>query len=108
MDSIPEEVTRYYHGTTSYMKPGEIIEIGHPANFRIGIARTPENYVWLCDEECTAEQWAIFAAERYGGQVHVYEVQPTGPIMPDRGIATGQVLPGNFQSSYPLTVIREI
>jgi rifampin ADP-ribosylating transferase len=94
----------FYHGTTAGLRPGELISPGHAAHEFTG---EPEGLVWFADELEFAEFWGEAGAED-GEAVHLYEVTPTGDFDDDRGVATGQVVPGNFQSRYPLRVVREV
>lgn len=101
----------YYHGTqVASLKPNSLIEPGHPPK---SYTRDPQGLVFFADNTDFACYWGCEGDEEgarlgsYAG-CHVYEVEPTGPICPDRGVATGQVGEGNFQSKFPLKVIREV
>jgi len=98
---------RLYHGTRADLKPGDLIEAGHPANF--GDRERITTYVYLT---ATLDA-AIWGAELAQGEVpgRIYVVEPTGPIEDDPNL-TDKKFPGNPTKSYrsrePLRVAGEV
>jgi len=98
---------RLYHGTKAELKPGDLIEPGHSANF--GEPGRLANFVYLAG---TLDA-AIWGAELAlgDGPGRVYVVEPTGPIMDDPNL-TNTRFPGNPTKSYrsrdPLRVTDEV
>lgn len=97
---------RFYHGTKADLKPGDLIEPGHAANF--GKRESTTTYVYLTG---TLDA-AVWGAELAFGEApgRVYIVEPTGPIMDDPNL-TDKKFPGNPTKSYrsrgPLRVTGE-
>lgn len=96
-----------YHGTRADLKPGDLIEPGHAANFG-GVARTA-NFVYLARTLDAATWGAELAAGEGPGRIYI--VEPTGPIEDDPNV-TDQRFRGNptksFRSLAPLRVVDEV
>lgn len=98
----------FYHGTIRDLSRQMYIAPGHTPHSETG---DPDGLVFFTDEYELAEQWPWLMdveGRGYEGPIHVYEVYPVGEIEPDRGVRTGQVAPGNYQSRSPLRIIREV
>jgi Rifampin ADP-ribosyl transferase len=100
-------VVRFYHGTKAELKPGELIEPGHPANF--GKLDRTTTYVYLTGTLDAATWGAELALG--GSPSRIYIVEPTGPIEDDPNL-TDKRFPGNPTKSYrsrePLRVTGEV
>ena len=103
-DLSPE---RFYHGTKTDLKPGDLIEPGHRPNF--GKPQRKTTWVYLTG----ILDAAIWGAElaRGEGPGRIYIVEPTGPIVDDPDL-TDKRFPGNPTKSYcsrgPLRVTGEV
>jgi rifampin ADP-ribosylating transferase len=97
---------RYYHGTKTNLKLGDLIEPGFNSNFG---KRKKAKYVYLT---ATLDA-AIWGAELALGEEpgRIYMVEPTGPIEDDPNL-TDKKYPGNITKSYrtksPLRIIGEV
>jgi rifampin ADP-ribosylating transferase len=98
---------RFYHGTKADLKPGDLIEPGHPPNF--GKPDRTTTYVYLTATLDAATWGAELALGEGPGRI--YTVRPTGPIEDDPNL-TDRKYPGNPTKSYrskePLRVIGEV
>lgn len=100
-------VGQFFHGTKADLKPGDLIEAGHSANF--GKLGRTANYVYFTG---TLDA-AIWGAElaRGEGAGKIYAVEPTGPFEDDPNV-TNKRFPGNPTKSYrsrdPLRVTAEV
>ena len=98
---------RLYHGTKADLKPGDLIEPGHPANF--GNRERTTTYVYLTGTLDAATWGAELAHGEGPGRIYI--VEPTGPIMDDPNL-TDKKFPGNPTKSYrsrePLRVTGEV
>jgi hypothetical protein len=98
---------RFYHGTRADLKPGDLIEPGHPPD--IGERDRMTTYVYLTPNLDAAIWGAELAVGEGPGRV--YMVEPTGPIEDDPNL-TDQKSPGNPTKSYrsrePLRVTGEV
>ncbi len=98
---------RFYHGTRADLKPGDLIEPGHPPNFGKRERRT--TYVYLTGTLDAAIWGAELALGEGPGRI--YMVEPTGPIEDDPNL-TDKKYPGNPTKSYrsrePLRVTGEV
>ena len=98
---------RLYHGTKADLKPGDLIEPGHRANF--GDRERTTTYVYLTGTLDAAVWGAELAHGEGPGRIYV--VEPTGPIMDDPNL-TDKKFPGNPTKSYrsrePLRVTGEV
>ena len=98
---------RFYHGTKTDLKPGDLIKPGHRPNF--GTLERKTTWVYLTG---TLDA-AIWGAELARGEEpgRVYIVEPTGPIVDDPDL-TDKRFPGNPTKSYrsrePLRVTGEL
>src|SRR3974377_519590 len=72
-------VERFYHGTKADLRPGDLIEPGHPANF--GRLDRTTTYVYLPGTLDAAVWGAELALGEGFGRIYV--VEPTGPIEAD-------------------------
>lgn len=97
---------RFYHGTRADLKPGDLIDPGHPPNF--GQRDRITTYVYLTGTLDAAIWGAELALGEGPGRI--YTVEPTGPIVDDRNL-TDKRYPGNPTKSYrsrePLQVGRD-
>jgi DNA/RNA tunnel of bacterial DNA dependent RNA polymerase. len=97
---------RFYHGTRADLKPGDLIEPGHPPNF--GKLDRIITYVYLTGTLDAATWGAELALGEGPGRIYI--VEPTGPIMDDPNL-TDKKYPGNPTKSYrsrePLRVTGE-
>jgi rifampin ADP-ribosylating transferase len=99
--------TRFYHGTRTELKPGDLIEPGNPLN--VAERDRVTTYVYLT----TNLDAAIWEAELALGEGpgRVYLVEPLGQIEDASGL-TGQKSPGHpsmsWRSREPLRVTGEV
>lgn len=88
------------------MKPGDLMEAGHPSNFGDGKNAA---FVYLTATLDAATWGAELAAGE--GRGRIYVVEPTGPIEDDPNL-TDKKFPGNptrsFRTRAPLRVVGEI
>ena len=98
---------RLYHGTKADLKPGDLIEPGHPPNF--GQPGRITTYVYLTGTLDAAVWGAELALGEGPGRIYI--VEPTGPIEDDPNL-TDKKYPGNPTKSYrsrePLRVTGEV
>ena len=98
---------RFYHGTKADLKPGDLIQPGHPPNF--GRLDRMTTWVYLT-ATLDAATWGAELALG-DGRGRIYVVEPTGPIEDDPDL-TDKKFPGNPTKSYrsrePLRVTGEI
>ncbi len=105
---VGEEVTqwRLYHGTKADLKPGDLIEPGHRANF--GAAPRTANFVYFT-RTLDASIWGAELAVGEGPG-RIYVVEPTGPFEDDPNLTNARFR-GNptksFRSRSPLRVVDE-
>ena len=97
---------RFYHGTRSDLKPGDLIGPGYTSNFG---KRKKANFVYLTATLDAATWGAELALGEGPGRIYV--VEPTGPIEDDPNL-TDKKFPGNPTKSYrsrePLRVMGEV
>ena len=97
----------HYHGTRADLRPGELVEPGHTANF--GAKVRSANHVYFTRTLDAAIWGAELAAGEGPGRIYI--VEPTGPIEDDPNL-TDAKFRGNptksFRSRYPLRVTGEI
>jgi hypothetical protein len=100
-------VQRFYHGTKADLKPADLIEPGHPANF--GRLDRTTTYVYLTGTLDAATWGAELALGEGTGRIYV--VEPMGPIEDDPNL-TDKRYPGNptksCRSWEPLRVTGEV
>ncbi len=98
---------RFYHGTRADLKPGDLIEPGHPPNF--GRRDRITTYVYLTGTLDAATWGAELALGEGPGRI--YMVEPTGPIE-DAPNLKDKKYAGNPTKSYrsrePLRVTGEV
>ncbi|HEX7544623.1 MAG TPA: NAD(+)--rifampin ADP-ribosyltransferase [Candidatus Limnocylindrales bacterium] len=98
---------RFYHGTKADLKPGDLIEPGHAANF--GKRDRTTTYVYLTGTLDAATWGAELAVGDGSGRIYI--VEPTGPITDDPDLTSSRY-PGNPTKSYrsrePLWVTGEV
>ncbi len=98
---------QFYHGTKADLKPGDLIEPGHPPNF--GKKDRAITYVYLTGTLDAAIWGAELALGEGPGRIYI--VEPSGPIMDDPNL-TDKKFPGNptksFRSREPLRVTGEV
>jgi hypothetical protein len=77
--SVRLPIGRSYHGTRANLKPGDLIQPGHPPNFGNRDRTTPHVYLTRTLDA------AIWGAELAAGEGpgRIYLVEPTGPIEED-------------------------
>ena len=96
-----------YHGTRADLRPGDLIEPGHAANF--GAAPRLANFVYFARTLDAATWGAELASGREPGRI--YLVEPTGEIEDDPNL-TNMRYKGNptksFRSRAPLRVTGEL
>ncbi len=85
----------FFHGTKADLKPGDLIEPGHPPNF--GRRERTTTYVYLTGT-LDAAVWGAELADGEGPG-RIYMVEPTGPIEDDPNL-TDKRYPGNPTKSY--------
>ena len=97
---------RYYHGTKTNLKLGDLIEPGFNSNYG---KRKKASYVYLTATMDAAIWGAELALGEGSGRIYI--VEPTGPIEDDPNL-TDKKYPGNPTKSYrsrdPLKVTGEI
>jgi Rifampin ADP-ribosyl transferase len=97
---------RFYHGTKTNRKPGDMIEPGFNSNYG---KQKKANYVYLT---ATLDA-AIWGAELALGEGpgRIYVVEPTGSFEDDPNL-TDKRFPGNptksYRSQHPLRVVGEV
>lgn len=107
--TVLAEVTEWthYHGTRADLRPGDLIEPGHAANF--GAAPRTANFVYFARTLDAAMWGAELAAGDAPGRIYV--VEPTGEIEDDPNL-TNKRFKGNptksFRSRAPLRVVGEL
>lgn len=96
----------FYHGTKALLQTGELLEAGHPSNYRPEILMNHVYFTALKDGAGLAAEVAAL-----DGTPHVYLVEPTGDFENDPNV-TDKKFPGNptrsYRSSSPLRVLREV
>lgn len=106
---VLKEVTtwNHYHGTRANLRPGDLIEPGHGANF--GPAPRAANYVYFT-RTLDASVWGAELATGEG-RGRIYLVEPTGPVEDDPNLSNAR-FKGNptqsFRSRAPLRVVEEL
>lgn len=97
---------RFYHGTKSNLKTGDLIEPGYNSNYG---KRKKAAYVYLTATLDAATWGAELAMGEGSGRIYI--VEPTGPFEDDPNL-TDKKFPGNPTKSYrtrdPLRVTGEI
>lgn len=107
--TVLDEVTEwtYYHGTRADLRPGDLIEPGHQANF--GPTPRSANFVYFARTLDAAIWGAELAAGEDRGRI--YLVEPTGEVEDDPNLTNARFR-GNptksFRSRSPLRVTREL
>jgi catechol 2,3-dioxygenase-like lactoylglutathione lyase family enzyme len=106
---VLDEVTEWthYHGTRADLRPGDLIEPGHAANF--GATPRSANHVYFARTLDAAIWGAELAAGEGPGRIYI--VEPTGEIESDPNL-TNMRFRGNptksFRSRAPLRVTGEL
>lgn len=106
---VTQEVTQWnhYHGTRADLRPGDLIEPGHAANF--GPDPRAANFVYFT-RTLDASVWGAELAQG-DGRERIYLVEPTGPVEDDPNLTNAR-FKGNpsksFRSLAPLRVLGEI
>lgn len=97
----------YYHGTRADLRPGDLIQPGHAANF--GPTPRLANYVYFARTLDAATWGAELAAGEGLGRIYI--VEPTGEIEDDPNL-TNVRFKGNptksFRSRAPIRVMGEL
>jgi hypothetical protein len=95
-------MARYYHGGRAALAPGQLIKPGQRPNpwGDTFDSRGRSLYVYCTTDRGTAESYAT-AVRKTGRRAHVYEVRPTGQLLPDGSSR-------DFKSSAPLEVVRRV
>jgi hypothetical protein len=105
-DSVDYLTRRFYHGTKSNLKQGDMIEPGYNSNYGM---RKKASYVYLTATLDAAVWGAELALGEGPGRIYI--VEPTGTIEDDPNL-TDKKFPGNPTMSYrsrnPLRVIGEV
>lgn len=96
----------YFHGTRAALKPGDLIAVGWPSNFRDGPGLS---WVYVAGTLDAAIWGAELAAGE--GEGRIYVVEATGEVEDDPNV-TDKHFPGNPTLSYcsrePFRVIGEV
>jgi hypothetical protein len=99
---------RWYHGTNRVYQPGHVIDPSQP--HVKNMTGSDDDSAYLTSDPATARTFADIVSGRnpilgkrpgMGGEPHVYEVAPTGPLLPD-------YRPGTHRTKHPIRVIREV
>ena len=97
---------RFYHGTKSDLKPGDLIKPGYSSNYG---KRKKAGWVYLTATLNAATWGAELAVGEGCGRIYI--VEPTGPFEDDPNL-TDRKYPGNPTKSYrtrdPLRVTGEV
>jgi rifampin ADP-ribosylating transferase len=97
---------RFYHGTRTDLKPGDLIAVGRSSNYG---RRKQASWVYLTGTLDAAIWGAELAVGEERGRIYI--VEPTGPIVDDPNL-TDKKFPGNPTQSYrsrePLRVTGEV
>src|ERR1700754_1556476 len=97
---------RFYHGTKTDLKPGDLIEPGYNSNYG---KRKTAAYVYLTATLEAATWGAELALGEGPGRIYI--VEPTGPFEDDPNL-TDKRFPGNPTKSYrtrdPLRILGEV
>lgn len=107
--TVINEVTEwtYYHGTRAELRPGDLIEAGHAANF--GPTPRSANFVYFARTLDAATWGAELAVGEAPGRIYI--VEPMGEIEDDPNV-TNMRFKGNptksFRSRAPLRVRTEL
>jgi len=101
----------FFHGTHRDFSPGEMVTVGHPANYEGGRDQPPgtwqEDRAYFTTEHDGALRHARNAAFVNGGEPRVYQVEPTGEYGPTQADLESFPRPVyNYQSAHPLRVVR--
>jgi rifampin ADP-ribosylating transferase len=102
-DLLPD--APFYHGTRADLRPGDLLEPGHPSNY------TDRRSPWVYfTQTVPAAAWGAELA-RGDGPGRIYIVAPTGEFMDDPNL-TDKKFPGNptrsYRSASPLRVVGEL
>lgn len=106
---VINEVTtwNHYHGTRAELRPGDLIQPGHAANF--GPTPRAANFVYFT-RTLDASVWGAELAAGEG-EGRIYLVEPTGPVEDDPNLTNAR-FKGNptksFRSRAPLRVTGEL
>lgn len=101
-----------YHGTSEKLKPGDLVEGGHPSNFDKPRGHLDHGYAAPSVE--SAAGYAEIAAARRGGHPRVYEVGRAHDMMPDPetgaafGIDSTTIAHPDWRSKEGFPVLREL
>jgi len=107
--TIIDEVVEWnhYHGTRANLRIGDLIQVGHAANF--GPSPRTSNFVYFT-RTLDASIWGAELAAGDGRQ-RIYVVEPTGPAEDDPNLTNARFR-GNptksFRSRAPLRIIGEL
>jgi ADP-ribose pyrophosphatase YjhB (NUDIX family) len=99
--SLLEHMAAWYHGTNAELEPDS-----HVTATPRGYERGSGHYNYYTDTENHARYHSVAKARTWGGQPHVYQVEPTGPAEPDPDDVTGLGRP--WRSEHPLRVVRRL
>lgn len=89
---------RWYHGTNEVFSPGDLIEPGHAPSYNPFGDIQPRPHVYLTSS--TQIAW------NEGTRKHIYEVEPTGPVLRDPEYRDWKNR--YMMSKHPLRVVREV
>lgn len=96
-----EQFSPYFHGTGARLSPGDFIE---PNREPTHVLR--HEHVYATTRPGWARVYAQYAgggSRKYGGDPHIYEVEPTGPMEKDPTMGGA----GSHRSLHPMRVVRE-
>lgn len=103
---VVHESGAYFHGTKADLRIGDVLEPGHPSNYRAGHIA---NHVYMTK----VLDGAVLAAEMAlgEGRPRVYIVEPQDDVEDDPNV-TDKKFPGNpthsYRSRQPVAVVGEI
>lgn len=86
----------YYHGGRANVRVGDLIKPGHRLNSWGDEGGPRAHYVYASTDLSTAKDYADAV-----GRGHVYEVEPTGPLIQDRHET-------DFKSEHPFRVVARL
>ena len=101
MPDLMAHMAAFYHGTNAELEPGDHV-VRTPRGYELASGR----YNFYTDDPGHAHYHAVAKSRTWGGQPHVYQVEPTGLSEPDPDDVTGLGRP--YRSTSPLRVVRKL
>lgn len=93
---------QFFHGTSHALSPGDMIDPAQPHDRVYNVSARDRAY--FTEDPVRASFYAHKAAEKFGGDKHVYAVQPTGAYFQDMQTKHS---PENKTTRFPLRVVAE-